>query len=562
MKAVFILLVSLLLSLPTNAQRVQRCENGLYGLAVKKNNGNVKWLTKPKYTSINSNYNGSFSVCNEKGQWGVVSSAGKEIIRCEYATEKAAQEAYRQYLDPSSKTYASNQSGIVNNSDFPDFTLGRNYSAYIKEYVEKNINIWQKKGEFEKTSDYQKRVTEESRKAKVLELTKEVCDECLARIQDKELRMSLGEYDADNETFLITSEIGRIVVPVKIENAPSFKKNWSKIISKNTYDIVNGKIVLRSALFTLNDKVQAHYSDQNDVLYAKANIQYNFDPIEVPLNSEKQTKRHEISENIISVGKSDIDMNIPSSNIENNKTFALIIANEDYREESNVEFANNDGQAVKLYFTNTLGIPQMNVHFIENATKNDIIREIDWLKNVASVYDKDINIYVYYAGHGVPNEADGSAYLIPVDGVGSNPKTLYSLAELYKELGEINSNSTILFLDACFSGALRGGGMLASARGVAIKSKAATPTSNMIVFTAATGDETAWPYTEKKHGLFTYFFLKKLQASKGNVNLGQLSEYIKGEVGKHSIVSNSKKQTPTINVSPQLLNNWENMKLK
>jgi len=544
------------------AQRIYRSDKGLYGIAVTKNNGNVKWLAKPKYIKIEKNDNGSFTVCDQYSKWGVVTAGGKEVVPCTYASKASADEAYKYYLDPSAKQYASSIPTNYGGNRYSGFTLNRDYSAYIKSYVEEKINTWQKKGEFEKTSDYQKRVTEETRKSMVLKFTQEICDECLNRIQDKELRMSLGEYDADNESFLVNTEIGKFIIQVPIGDAPQFKKNWPKISSKNTYDIANGKIILRNAIFSLNGKQLAIYSDQAHALYAQANVQYNFDPIEVPLHSASNVRSPQIVQNNIQIGKSDVDINIPNSGSDNKLTFALVIANENYREESKVDFAHNDGNSIEKYFLNTLGIPQINIHVIHDATKNDMVREIDWLKNVASVYDNDINILVYYAGHGVPNEADGTAYLIPTDGVGSNTKTLYPLAEFYEELGCINSNSTILFMDACFSGSLRGTGMLASARGIALKAKQATPKSNMIVLSAASGDETAWPYKEKGHGLFTYFLLKKLQSTKGNVSLGQLSEYIKTEVGKQSVVSNSKRQTPTVNVSQNLASSWHQIKLK
>lgn len=546
---------------PVFSQRIQRCENGLYGIAVIKNNGKVKWLTTPQYSFIENTNNGSFAVRNEMGQWGIVSSTGKEIVSCTCPDKEAAVEAYGFYLNPESKNFASNtyaSAGIVGNASF---TLNRDYTTYIKEYVESNINTWQRKGEFEKTSDYVRRVTEDTRKAKAIELTKEVCDECLSKVMDKELRMSLGEYDADNETFLVETIIGRIVISVPIAEAPDFKKNWPNIVSENTYDIVNGKIILRNAMFYLNNKMITSYSDKNQIPYAKANVHYNFDPIELDISAENPQNSPLISQTDIKIGKSDVDMDIPSNKIDNDRTFALIIANEKYREESNVAFARNDGHAVSKYFNSTLGLPEKNIHFVEDATKNDIIRELDWLKNVGIAYG-DINILVYYAGHGVPDEHDGSAYLIPIDGVGTNVKTLYSLAEFYKELGEVPAKSSIVFMDACFSGAMRGDGMLASARGIALKAKQPAPAANMVVISAATNDETAWPYTEKNHGLFTYFLLKKLQDSKGNISLGDLTAYIKDEVAKHSIVVNSKRQTPTVSFPTEYVGVWENMKLR
>lgn len=562
----FLLIVILMFSLCFNveAQRIQRHENGKYGLAVKKNNGGLKWLASPQYIVIEPYTRSaqSYIVCNEYGKWGVITSAGKPIIECVYPTKETAIEEYEITLYPSLKNYASNRLGYGSKSQYEDFTLSRDYSTYIKEYVEQKINAWQKKGEFEKTVDYQNRVTEVTRKAMVMQLTKEVCDECLKKATDKELRLTLGEYDADNETFLVESEIGKIVLPVPIDKAPSFKLNWNKITSTNTYDIVNGKIILRSATFMLNNKIEATYSDKHHALYAQANIQYNFDPIEIPHQDDASYNQPIVSQKNIQIGKADVDINIPISKDNNDKTFALIFANETYRNESAVRFAYNDGEAVNQYFTKALGIPQSNVHFITDATKNDMIREFDWLKNVGNAFNDDISIMVYYAGHGVPSEADGSTYLIPVDGIGTNTKTLYPLSDFYEELSSIKSNSSIVFLDACFSGSLRGNGMLASSRGIALKAKPETPKSNMVVFCAASGDETAWPYEEKNHGLFTYFILKKLQDTKGNVSLGALADYVIDQVGKYSIVSNSKKQTPNIILSTNMAFDWGDLKLK
>lgn len=505
--------------LQINAQRVQRCQNGMFGLAISKNNGDVKWLAKPKYTAIENNGNGSFAVRDKSGFWGVISSSGKEVISCNYSSKNEAVQAYRYYLKPESKDYVSNKSASKPETSYPEFTLTRDYTQYIKDYVEAKINAWQKKGEFEKTSDYQKRVTVATRKDMIDRLTAEACDVCLRKVQDKELRMALKEYDADNETFLVNTSIGKFVLPVSIDKAPSFKKDWPKLVSENTYDIVNGRIILRSAVFSLNNKVLASYNDQNHALYANANIQYNFDPVEISLTDDRSANSSNISSKSIQVGKSDVDMNIPTGSKSNSKTFALIFANENYREEVSVDYAINDGLSIEKYFNLTLGIPKSNIHFVKDATKNDMIREIDWISEVAKAYDNEIDLLVYYAGHGTPDEADGSAYLVPVDGVATNPKTLYSLSDLYAELGKISSQKAIIFMDACFSGANRGNGMLAAARGIAIKSKRTTPKNNMIVVSAATGDETAWPYEEKNHGLFTYFLLKKLQSTRGDVSL-------------------------------------------
>lgn len=273
--------------------------------------------------------------------------------------------------------------------------------------------------------------------------------------------------------------------------------------------------------------------------------------VQAPPNASK-------SENQRENPSSDVDINIPENAINNETTFAIIIANENYQEESKVEYALNDGETFKTYCQKTLGLPEDNIHYKKDATLN----EVDWLSQVAKAYNGEANLIVYYAGHGIPDETNGSAYLLPIDGKGTNLRTGYSLAELYKTLGELPSQRITVFMDACFSGTKRGEGMLASARGVAIKSKPEAPKGKMIVFSAAQGDETAYPYEDKQHGLFTYFLLKKLQETKGNITLGELGEYIKQQVSRKSIVTNGKSQTPSVSASTSVEQNWKTLKFK
>ena len=209
----------------------------------------------------------------------------------------------------------------------------------------------------------------------------------------------------------------------------------------------------------------------------------------------------------------------------------------------------------------TFGIPEKNIHFVTDATLNDIRGEINWISKVTNAYNGEASIIFYYAGHGILDESSKTAYLLPTDGYGSDVNTGYKLEKLYSQLGALQAKSVLVFMDACFSGAARSGDMMASARGVAIKASTAKPSGNVVVFSAAQGDETAFPYKEKGHGMFTYFLLKKLQESKGNVTLGELSKYITDNVSKQSIVINSKSQTPTV-IPSENLANWQNLRLK
>lgn len=260
--------------------------------------------------------------------------------------------------------------------------------------------------------------------------------------------------------------------------------------------------------------------------------------------------------------KADVDDNLPTTNVNNANTFAVIIANEHYQDVAEVPYASNDGEIFAEYCKKSLGLPATNVHLVKNATLNNMKREINWLKQVSEAYKESAKIIVYYAGHGIPDEATKDAYLLPVDGFGTDITTGYSLQALYASLGKLKAKSIMVFLDACFSGSMRDGNMMASARGVAIKVKDSTPQGNMVVFSAATGEETAYPYKEKRHGLFTYYLLKKLQLSKGNISLGELQGYVADEVAKRSIVVNGKSQTPTVSSSANIGESWKSWTLR
>lgn len=260
---------------------------------------------------------------------------------------------------------------------------------------------------------------------------------------------------------------------------------------------------------------------------------------------------------------SDVDKNIPEVKSENtDNTFAVIIANESYNKEAGVPFAANDGKIFAEYCKKTIGLPETNVRLLTNATLNDMKHEINWLRQVIETRKGEAKVIFYYAGHGIPDEKDRQAYLLPVDGYGSDVSTGYSLNNLYKELGEAPSKTVVVLLDACFSGAKREGDMLASARGIALKANRGEPQGNMVVISAAQGDETAYPYKKEGHGLFTYFLLKKMQESKGEVTLKELGDYLTEKVSQQSIVVNSKSQTPTIIVSNSIANDWASWKLK
>ena len=259
---------------------------------------------------------------------------------------------------------------------------------------------------------------------------------------------------------------------------------------------------------------------------------------------------------------SDVDRNIPRTSIQAPNTFVVILANENYQRVAPVPYALNDGNIFSQYCETTLGIPSKNIIKYLNASLNDMHVAIARIKNICEAYEGEASVIFYYAGHGIPDaENENASYLLPADGDGRYVATAYKLDELYQTLGALPAKSVTVLLDACFSGANRDGQMLASARGVAIKSRPGAPKGNMVVLSAAQGDQTALPNEQEKHGMFTYFLLKKLQETSGNITLGELSDYIIREVKRETAVTISP-QTPCVSAAPAVANQWQNWKLQ
>lgn len=279
-------------------------------------------------------------------------------------------------------------------------------------------------------------------------------------------------------------------------------------------------------------------------------------------------KSKSITASIPETSNINVDINIPKNSIIYYNKFALIIGNEDYSSfqlnltnESDVDYAVNDAKIFRKYATNVLGVPEDNIIYLANAKTVEMHKAINKLKKIAKNMYGEAELIFYYAGHGFPDENTREPYLIPVDVGGSDLNFALKLNEVYSKLTEYPTKRVTIFLDACFSGGGRNQGLLAS-RGIRIIPKNTLLNGNIIVFTSSSGNQSSLQYKDKQHGMFTYFLLKKLQESKGNATYGELSDYLKKQVGIKSIMINSKEQNPKILVGSNVKEGWQNWKLR
>lgn len=481
-----------------------------------------------------------------------------------YQSQKASMPSLIAFNEDNSTNFKSQGGNAVAVGEVPP------YSEFGASYVTDGIAKWAQRGQFEKTDAYTARVNENNAQAEYRRLCLEAEAEYIRKygsnLRIKDLR--LDQYDPDNESYLIKSDFGDMILPVPVKGgeAAVFSSSWDRIsLRAPKFYIKNDRPAISSVTFVTPSGKTYTYNSADGATYAYTDVSVDFNSIIDNTKGSKLTAdtSSESASNVKKVTKqSDVDINIPVVRKPNENAVALIIANENYRNVSNVASALHDGEVFAEYCKKTLGIPEQRVKYYSDASLATLLEALADARNTVNALNGDVDLIVYYAGHGMPDEKSKDAFLIPVDGNATISETCFSLDRFYKQLESMNARSTAVFLDACFSGAQRGDGMLVGARGVAIKPKAAAPLGNMFVLSAASGQETAMPYRDKNHGMFTYYLLKKLQDTKGNVTLKELTDYVTQNVREQSNNINKKPQNPTVSLSGNMSTGWESHKLR
>jgi len=218
----------------------------------------------------------------------------------------------------------------------------------------------------------------------------------------------------------------------------------------------------------------------------------------------------------------DIAKDIPITQIKNPEAYAVVIGNRDYLKVKNVDFAINDATLIKEYLIKTLGFRDENIFFIKNGTKADFELYFGTKGNPKGKLFNNIrpdgtsDVFVYYSGHGSPDVNDQKGYFVPVD---ADPQYVgisgYSLDLLYENLAQLPAKSITVVLEACFSGS----GLSDNISPVRIRfTNALMSIKKGVVISSSTGDQVSSWYPEKRHGMFTYFFLKAVHNRNADIN--------------------------------------------
>jgi carboxyl-terminal processing protease len=220
----------------------------------------------------------------------------------------------------------------------------------------------------------------------------------------------------------------------------------------------------------------------------------------------------------------------PENRAYNLNDVALVIGIERYRNKLPPSlFSYRDARLVKEYLL-ALGFSERNIELLtdENATLTDIRTAVE--RKLKNRVMPNSRVFVYYSGHGAPDPATGSAYLVPYDG---DPNyidaTGYPLRQFYESLGKLKAKEVLVVLDSCFSGAGSGGNsrtvLARGARPLVMMADQGGIPGRIAVLSATSGAQISTTYTEKEQGLLTWYFLKGIR--EGKAGLSELYTWLK-----------------------------------
>lgn len=241
----------------------------------------------------------------------------------------------------------------------------------------------------------------------------------------------------------------------------------------------------------------------------------------------------------------DVDQQIPIGQRAGSDDIAVVIGNAHYRTNGTppVDYALQDAQTMRQYLISAFGYDPANIIYLEDAslaamsevfgTSEDYRGKLfKWVKPGKS------RIFIYYVGHGAPDQESGEGYFVPVD---ANPQYIrtsgYKLSTFYDNLARIPALKKTVLIDACFSGSSANGQLLKGISGLTARLKAEPKAARAsdILFTSAGMNQVASWYPQKRHSLFSYFFFKGIQGAAdsnrdGSITVGEMKAYLNEQV--------------------------------
>ncbi len=259
----------------------------------------------------------------------------------------------------------------------------------------------------------------------------------------------------------------------------------------------------------------------------------------------------------------DVDQNIPEGEKAGEYDMAVVFGNRRYFAPGlhEVEYAERDAAIMKEYLLRTFGFDPEKVYFEMDAGISKFITyfgppgspEKGKIYKLAKASPVRPNIFVYYVGHGAPDLASKEAYFVPVDAnLSELDATGYKLQTFYENLGKIPAKRVTIVLDSCFSGDSEKGMLFRgiSPGSVRVKQEYSAPENALLLTSGAANQVSTW-YPQKRHSLFTYYFLKGVRGEAdsngdGAITTGEMRAYLGKKVPYEAMNLRGIEQNPVV----------------
>ena len=153
------------------------------------------------------------------------------------------------------------------------------------------------------------------------------------------------------------------------------------------------------------------------------------------------------------IAESDREGNALSTELQKRDYYALIIAVQDYSDQSVIDLDQpaSDARLLRDELVTDYTFQPANITLLENPTRANIIETFD--KLTATVQSTD-NLLIFYVGHGIWDEQIEQGYWLPSDAKKTSKAAWLSNGTIRDYIRAIDSKHTLLITDACFGGGI------------------------------------------------------------------------------------------------------------
>lgn len=496
-----------------------------------------------KYDEVHKFVNG-FAAVRRGGRWGYVDTDGRESVSCIYdVAGDFGPDGFAAVTKADSSGYVfRNGSWYATKDRALNWIRGIPFSVYAKDKVMNMVDEWQRREPGESVPDWEVRVNDETLMARIEGLEMRFEAEYLTANQLERPECLLGLYDTVSSSFLV-----RIVeeddghrmhrvrpfafaldLHVPVGEAADVADGWRRVRPDFVYFVDNDRPSIALAEFALPGKRVYGWTNPDYTPERSLILDYDMEmpDFTVPGKIYREMRKCEGDSSVVV----DVDAGISAGRSVSQDAYAVIIANEHYRYGEEVPYAVHDGEVFYDYCIRRLGIPKDNIKFVRDATSDDLRSVSQWLSRNAVMFSVDTRVVVYFSGKCTYDSNSAGPFLLPIDHVIGGVQNGLSLKKMYSVILGSSADNALFLVDASYGDIVRNGMHAGVFDREDMDRTCLQPEDRMVVFYAAGDRSGAYPYPEKKHGLFTYFLLKELQSHPYDISYGDLFDRISSGV--------------------------------